>query len=175
MRWCGIHPTLLKASCQQLAPLLPRLFQQLLDTGCVPAIWKQAYDIPIYKGNGSPADNLGSYRPITTASVVCRTIKRLQSYTLHKNLNDHALLSREQHGFCSGQSCETGITVVHQISDRLDNSTLCQLAQLDFTKAFDKVDRKLLITKLESIGIRGTLPRWLSNYILHIQHVMFNG
>ncbi|XP_040076497.1 uncharacterized protein LOC115314129 [Ixodes scapularis] len=166
----GIHPALLKASGQQLAPLLARLFQQLLDTGCVPAPWKQAYVTPIYKGNGSPADKPESYRPISTTSVVCRTMERVLNSALHRYLNAHTLLSPAQHGFRPNRSCETALlTPVHQISDSLDNSTPCELVQLDFTKAFDKVDHQLLITKLESTGIEGPLLRWLSNFILQRQ------
>ncbi|KAG0444244.1 hypothetical protein HPB47_014010 [Ixodes persulcatus] len=87
----GIRPAPLKASDQQLAPLLTRLFQQFLDTA--------------------------------------------------------------QLGFRPGRSCETALlTDVHQIIDSLDSSTPCELVQLDITKAFDKVDHKLLITKLESTG-----------------------
>ncbi|KAG0414895.1 hypothetical protein HPB47_007941 [Ixodes persulcatus] len=124
----GIHPALLKAPGQQLAPLLARLFQQLLDTGCVPVPGKQAYVTPIYKGNGSPADKPESYRPISTTSVVCRTMERVLNSALHRYLNAHTLLSPAQHGFRPGRSCETALlTAVHQISDSMDKSTPCEL------------------------------------------------
>lgn len=44
---------------------------------------------------------------------------------------------------------------------------LCQVdcAYLDFSKAFDKVNHKLLIAKLAGYGVGGSLLRWLESYL----------
>lgn len=52
-----------------------------------------AYITPVYKGNGAPAHKLESYRPISTALVVCRTIENVMNRAIPKHLNTHALLS----------------------------------------------------------------------------------
>lgn len=52
-----------------------------------------AYITPVYKGNGASAHKLESYRPISAASVVCRTIENVMNRAIHKHLDTHALLS----------------------------------------------------------------------------------
>ncbi len=61
-----------------------------------------------------------------------------------------------QHGFQSGLSCESQlIETVHEWMTALDNKTQLDAILLDFAKAFDKVPRKRLLSKLTSYGITG--------------------
>ena len=46
---------------------------------------------------------------------------------------------------------------------------------LDFQKAFDKVPHKKLINKLESHGIRGHIPHWISEWLSNRKRVVLNG
>ena len=43
---------------------------------------------------------------------------------------------------------------------------------LDFSKAFDKVDHKGLIMKLENLGIRGSLLSWISSFLFNREQVV---
>lgn len=87
------------------------------------------------------------------------------------------MLSLAQHGFRPGRSCETALlTVVHRISDSLDSAVPCKLVQLDFTKAFDKVDHTLLRKKLVRAGFQDQILVWLSDFIFsRQQRVYHNG
>ena len=47
---------------------------------------------------------------------------------------------------------------------------------LDFSSAFDKVDHNLLLSKLQSLGFRGSLLQWIQNFLLMRQQwVIFKG
>ena len=47
---------------------------------------------------------------------------------------------------------------------------------VDFQKAFDTVNHKILIKKIEHYGIRGTLNKWFESYLKHRkQHVSVLG
>ena len=47
---------------------------------------------------------------------------------------------------------------------------------VDFSKAFDKVDHQILLTKLHAYGIRGKLFEWFKSYLSNRdQTVVVNG
>ncbi|XP_040077804.1 uncharacterized protein LOC120849653 [Ixodes scapularis] len=73
----GVHPMLLKACSERLSTVLARLFANFLQAGSVPSQWKLARVTPVHKGNGSPTSSVASYRPISSTSVVCRTMERI--------------------------------------------------------------------------------------------------
>ena len=49
----------------------------------------------------------------------------------------------------------------------LDNGKPIDVIYLDFSKAFDKVPIKHLESRLEHIGIRGLLVKWISAFLNH--------
>ena len=86
--------------------------------------------------------------------------RRLQSY-LEKN----NLLVEEQNGFRASRSCTDHIFVLCTIlRNRKVLGMDTFLAFIDFKKAFDSVDRTMLLYKLSKIGINGNFfeiaARW---------------
>ena len=59
---------MLKGCSTQLSGVLTRLFQHLLDSGCVPDQWRESTIIPIPKK--APAKELKDYRPVALTSVM---------------------------------------------------------------------------------------------------------
>lgn len=51
------------------------------------------------------------------------------------------------------------------IMHAMDLNYQVDVVYTDFSKAFDKINHKLLITKLREIGIHGSLLRWIESYI----------
>ena len=47
----------------------------------------------------------------------------------------------------------------------LDKRIQIDLVYLDFAKAFDRVDHRLLVNKLKNFGISGTLLNWFEDYL----------
>jgi ribonucleases P/MRP protein subunit RPP40 len=75
-------------------------------------------------------------------------------------------LSRNQHGFRHGHSCETQLTgLVEDITDVLDESGELGAVFLDFEKAFDKVPHMKLIKKLEGVIGNGRVLRWVIDFL----------
>ena len=64
-------------------------------------------------------------------------------------LDDHHILSPNQHGFRPGHSCETQlISALHDWSSWLDRGILTDVAIFDFCKASDSVPHKGCYTSL---------------------------
>ena len=162
----GLPPWFLKLGAEELASPLQDLFQCSIDTGEVPQDWKDANVAAIFKkGARSSAAN---YRPVSLTSVVCKVLEHIIHSHVMKHLESQHILSDYQHGFRAKKSTETQlILTIHEISQELDRNNLVDVAVLDFSKAFDKVPYRRLISKLNYYGLKG--PRFLHGWKVSCQ------
>lgn len=172
-----IHPSLLKLSSPTLTPILTAMFQKIVDSGSVPSAWKHSLITPVLKRSDLSTDLTDSYRPIASTSAVCRTLERIVNKKILQYLEANSILCKAQHGFRQGRSCETALAVaVHTISSSTDDRIPCELIQLDFSKAFDRISHALLRSKLQNAGIQGTLLHWIHDLVSgRTQRVVFHG
>ena len=71
----NIHGRFLKETASEIAPLLTHLFQQYLNSGEVPMVWRQGYITLIFKkGNRSDPRN---YCPVSLTFIVCKTMEHV--------------------------------------------------------------------------------------------------
>ena len=88
--------------------------------------------------------------------------KKLLNYLEINNL----IICSKQHGFRFGRSCLTQL--LHHFDDVLDsltNNTDFDSIYLDYAKAFDKVDHKLLLRKLQLYGIHPKMIKWIESFL----------
>ena len=83
------------------------------------------------------------------------------------HLEQHGISSALNHGFRSGYSCETQLlTTFNDLSMSFEKGHQVDVAVLDFSKAFDTIPHKKLLSKLASYGIGGQLHGWLSVFLM---------
>lgn len=88
-------------------------------------------------------------------------LKRITTY-----LENETILSPHQHGFRKGLSTVTRLMeLAHDISKSIDQQKQVDLIFLDFSKAFDKVSHKKLMSKLEFYLGAGPVITWIKNYL----------
>ena len=64
------------------------------------------------------------------------------------HLNTHTLLLKSQHGFTKGNSCLTNLlSFLEDVTKANDEGKSLDVIYLDFSKAFDKVQRILIYFK----------------------------
>ena len=81
------------------------------------------------------------------------------------NIN-HTISKNNQFGFRANYSTNDAIyTLTSSINKDLDENKKCIPVFLDLAKAFDTVSHKKLITKLESVGIRGIALEVFASYL----------
>src|SRR6218665_484033 len=83
----------------------------------------------------------------------------------------------DQHGFQANHSTAMSLLNIHdKISLAFDNYAYSFGVFLDLSRAFDTVNHKILLKKLELYGIRGIPLLWFENYLLsRQQQVRCNG
>ena len=57
------------------------------------------------------------------------------------------------------------VHILNYIADAFNNNEIVVGVFLDFSKAFDLVDHKIILTKLEKIGIKNVNLKWFENIL----------
>ncbi len=132
------------------------LFNYCLKNGIVPEMWRREIISPIPKGGSSDPRIPLSYRGISLLSVVGRLYTAGISNRLSRYLETNNLLINEQNGFRPERSCLDHIFVLHNaVRIRLNLYKDTYLTFVDFSKAFDYVQREFMLHKLLNLGIKG--------------------
>ncbi len=142
--------------CPEVAVLFNKLFNVCLSSGLLPSVWQNAWIKPIPKGASKDPYVPLNYRGISLLSCVAKTYTGILNTRLSNFMKDNSLFPEEQNGFRQGRSCEDHIfSLTSIIRNRMavNSSTYC--AFVDFEKAFDWVNRDLLLYKLLCHGIDG--------------------
>ena len=146
-----------------------------LSSGLFPEQWAEANIVPIFK-KGARNDP-GNYRSVSLLPLCAKVFeKKIVSQQIFQHVQPH--ISPFQHGFVPNRSCATNLAsfLSHgwaAISEK------CQLDAVytDFSSAFQSVNHRLLLHKLEKMyGIDGSALQWLSSYLgRRKQRVVLNG
>lgn len=159
----GICPKLLKLGKPAICHLLADLFQQSIDTGCVPSDWKVARVIAIFKSGDS--SNASNYRPISLTSTCCQLLEHIISSAIMQVLAEHDFFFVNQHGFLHGRSCETQLfelfTDVHHSIHSLHE---VDAIFVDFAKA-DWQGPLLAPNTQTHLNINTTIITWITNFL----------
>ena len=161
----GFIPLFFKKSSRVLSPKLAVIFRLLLHKGSFPACWRVANVTPIPKGS-SPSTSPDEYRPISITPILSKIFERLLSRRLYRFLDDSGLLPRNQYGFRKGLSTSDALVkLVHGAQLSLDRGHESRLVSLDFSSAFDRVNHKALVYKLQLLGIGESVLNILSEFL----------
>ena len=110
------------------------------------------------------------YRPLYRP--LCRPISQSTLPTVNKIhafysfLCENDLIYIRQSGFRSKHSTETAlIKIIDDLLFNLDNDRVSGMVFIDYRKAFDMIDRTLLLKKLEVFGISRDSFQWFNSYL----------
>ena len=146
-----------------LAPVLVTLFNHFIDSGSIPHDLKCAIAFPLFKkGDITNCDN---YRGISVLSPFAKVFEKLIAAQITHYFVDNNLFCNAQHGFRSGRSCETALqTILEKWKTSVERKEIVLALFIDFKKAFDLVDPKLLLLKLFHYGFDNASYNLLNNY-----------
>ena len=165
----------LKMAAEQISPVLTFIFNQSYSKGILPDDWRRANIASIFKKGAK--SNPANYRPVSLTSVCCKLMEHIVDSQLMNHLSENSIITDYQHAFRSQRSCETQlIATIHDLAEAHNDKNTCDIAILDFSKAFDVVPHGRLLQKLNFYGIRNKTLQWIKSFLTNRhQRTVVNG
>ena len=169
----NIPTRILQICAKELSVHLSHLFNLSLRSGVMPTLWNSANITAIHKNNNK--EFVEDYRSISLLPIPAKCLERLVHTAIYAHVSPY--LSEWHHGFVKGKSWETQLVLTHhQWVTALDKGPQVDVAFLDFSKDFDRVNHSILLQKLCSFGISGFLLQWCESYLSNrLQRTVLDG
>ena len=160
----GIPCYLIKMTKSIIAPVLCNLFNVCINESIFPNIFKIAEVKSLFKG-GDRRER-GNYRPISLLPLFGKLFEKVIAKRLRLYFETNAILTSHQFGFRKSYSTELAATNLYdRLLNNLDRKDITCAIFLDLAKAFDSVNHKILLQKLEKYGVRGIPLRLIESYL----------
>ncbi|KAK4810070.1 LOW QUALITY PROTEIN: hypothetical protein QYF61_007892 [Mycteria americana] len=159
-----IHPRVLKELANGLTKPLSIIYQHSWLTGEVPADWRLANVMPIFKKGWK--EDPGNYRPVSLTSVPGKLMEQIILSAITRHVEDNQGIKPSQHGFRKGRSCLTNlISFYDKVTRLVDEGKAVDVVYLDFSKAFNTVSHSILLEKMAAHGLDGRTLHWVKNWL----------
>ena len=160
----GLHPAIIKPLAKVLVSSVTELYGESLGAGKIPQDWRTATVVAIHKGGDRKSP--GNYRPVSLTSILCKGLETLVRNRICEHVTRHRLISPTQHGFLKKRSCLSNLLAfLDEVTRRIDEGQRVEVCYLDFRKAFDSVNHRLLIMKLKWFGLPESLLVWIEDFL----------
>lgn len=160
----GISIRLLKFLAPGLIQPLTIIINQSLLTGIFPDKLKIAKVIPLHKKDQT--NLLDNYRPISLLPSISKIFEKIAHKQLQHYLLYLDLLYDFQYGFRPKHSTDFACAdLTDRILQQLDNRKNPIAIFMDLSKAFDTLDHKILLSKLQYYGVNGAELKFFHSYL----------
>ncbi len=161
---------LLKDILSGLGTPILHIVNSSLKTGVFPDDLKTSVIVPVEKVTypKDPKD----FRPINLLSTIDKVIESVVKEQLQDYCKENNIICEYQSGFREKYSCESAIQLVcAEWSSEINNNQIVLSVFVDLRRAFETIDRCLLIKKLKCYGITGIALSWLQSFLQNRYHV----
>ena len=159
-----INSFILKKIIGRTAAVVVDIINTSFRTKIFPNRWKSAIITPLPKVDYPSKEK--DFRPISLLCTISKVLEKIANKQIVTYLIKHALLDTCQSAYKAHHGCITALLkVVDDIMDGIDDSEASLLVLLDFSKAFDTVNHRLLLEKLSILGFHDDALQWVKSYL----------
>ena len=158
----GIPGEFIKHNAENMVRDITLLFNYFIQTRDFPEAWAEGLRNPIYKAG--PRLDPANYRGITVLPV----FEKIFETAVHKRLEfiDDAFMLNDRHnsGFQKGSRTADNISILLGVIERhliLNQNVI--VCFVDFSRAFDMINRNILFYKINQLGLHGRVIDTLQN------------
>ena len=153
-----------KLAADYIAQPLAHIINTSFQHRNFPEKWKRAIVRPIPKVKNPilPTD----YRPISLLTVFSKILEKAAAFQIVEYLHRKSLQDPKQSAYRSNHSTTTALLkITDDIYNALDDGELTLLVLLDYSKAFDTINHRILFAKLKALGFTFDAISWVVGYL----------
>ncbi|XP_034240159.1 uncharacterized protein LOC117644657 [Thrips palmi] len=156
----GVSLRFVKLFLDEIVFVLEHIINFCLQSSVFPSLWKCANVLPLPKV--SNPTKCSDFRPVSILCLFAKILEKIVHDQIYDYVSDLNIMNPLQSGYRKGHSTVTALLkVADDIRQSIDHRKLTLLVLLDFSKAFDRVNHKLLLIKLRKLGFSMKLPGFL--------------
>jgi hypothetical protein len=170
----NLNSFILKLFIDRVSAVLTHIINLSFETKIFPEKWKLGLIKPIPKIPFPLKES--DFRPISLLCTLSKIIEKLALWQILAYLGKHSLFDPNQSAYQANFGCITALIKINDdILDSIDDSEVTVLTLLDFSKAFDTVNHRLLLEKLSILGFTQDACDWVGSYLTdRFQKVIIN-
>ena len=151
-----ISYSMLKNAPTAFLQQLSVLYTRSLQCGRLATCWKLATIVPIPKKNNT-------YRPISLLSVMGKVMEKIILHRIRWSVNPPSVRAT---GFKLGSGTRDAISILlHDISTSRTRRRRAAAVYLDLQKAFELVNKDVILSEMITAGLHGRLLAWTSDFL----------
>ena len=152
-----------KEFAYELSPVVCDLYNSSLKAGYIPDILKEPLVHPVPKCS-PPKSITDDLRPITLTSQLAKVLEGFALDSLFQQIVSK--LGHKQFPIAGESTLPALVYFLHTILESLDRGeNYIRVFFADFAKGFDLVDRNVLISELELLGVHICLRNWIGAFL----------
>nr|CAI5833419.1 unnamed protein product [Callosobruchus analis]CAI5834750.1 unnamed protein product [Callosobruchus analis]CAI5835567.1 unnamed protein product [Callosobruchus analis]CAI5840243.1 unnamed protein product [Callosobruchus analis] len=171
----GLNIIMIKLCFPHILPFVRHIINFCILHSVYPSNWKKAVVMPLPKR--PVIEDYKDLRAVSILPVLSKLIEKVIALQLMEYVECKRILPDVQSGFRKKHSCSTALLqIIDDVLAARDIGEFTVLILLDFTRAFDTLDHKLLLQILKHIGIDRHSITFFENYLSgRMQRVVLNG
>lgn len=160
----NINAKMIQLCCPKIIPHILHIINCSIELTTFPDQWKIAKVLPLPKIN--TPKTYQDLRPISILPCLSKILEKVMALQIRQHLVNNNILPETQSGFRKGYSCTTALlNIVDDISKATDQGKLTVMVLLDYSKAFDTINHKTLLSILQYIGFDLKSINLLESYL----------
>lgn len=160
---------------EKYARLILNCINKSIKECVIPSQLKCSIISPIAKVNNPM--KIEEYRPVNNLPVFDKILETIVLDQVQSYLKNEKILSDDQHGFREKHNCETAVlTLINKWINNCEKGKVVITVFLDFKRAFETVNRDILLEKLKRYGFGDQEVNWFREFLSgRNQQTIING